>query len=96
VLTDVRSTTILGHNFSAPFFIAPCARAVLAHDEAELNLVRGAHAGGLLYVPSLYSSKTLEEIHAAKAEGQVVFQQVSFCVFGPLRDQPALTSPSST
>jgi hypothetical protein len=26
--------------------------------------------------PSLYSSKTLEEIHAAKAEGQVVFQQV--------------------
>jgi isopentenyl diphosphate isomerase/L-lactate dehydrogenase-like FMN-dependent dehydrogenase len=44
---------MLGHNFSAPFFIAPCARANYAHPDAELNLVRGAAAGNILYVVSL-------------------------------------------
>lgn len=42
-------TTILGHNFSAPFFISPCARAGYANDDAEKNLVKGAAASNILY-----------------------------------------------
>lgn len=46
----VFSTQILGHNFSAPFFISPCARGGYGHPEAELNLVKGAAAGDILYM----------------------------------------------
>ncbi|KAH6603975.1 Glycolate oxidase [Trichoderma cornu-damae] len=70
------STTILGHNFSAPIFISPCARAGYGHPDGELNLVKGAAAGNILYMPSLLASYTIEQIAAAKAEGQVVFQQL--------------------
>ncbi|OAG12342.1 (S)-2-hydroxy-acid oxidase [Paraphaeosphaeria sporulosa] len=70
-------TTILGHNFSAPFFIAPCARGGYAHPDAELNFVKGAASGDILYMASLFSTKTTEEIYAAKANSsQVLFQQV--------------------
>ena len=70
-------TTILGHNFSAPFFIAPCARGGLAHPDGELNLVKGAGAGDILYMPSLYATKSIDDIYAAKANtSQVLFQQV--------------------
>lgn len=77
ISTDSRSTTILGFNFSAPFFIAPCARGVSGHGQGEINLVKAAATGDILYVASGYSSYSFEEIQAAKAEGQVVFQQVS-------------------
>ena len=69
-------TTILGHNFSAPFFIAPCARGGYAHPDAELNLVKGAAAGSILYIPSFAATKSIEEIAAVKNSGQVLFQQV--------------------
>ena len=70
-------TTILGHNFYAPFFIAPCARGGLAHPDGELNLVKGAGAGDILYMPSLYATKSIDDIYAAKANtSQVLFQQV--------------------
>lgn len=72
----VVSTTILGYNFSAPFFICPAALAGSAHPGGEINLVEGAAAGDILYVASSYSTYTIEEIHAAKKQGQVVFQQV--------------------
>lgn len=50
-VSDPRTrTTILGHNFSAPFFISPCARGAYGHPEAELNFVRGAAAGDILYM----------------------------------------------
>ncbi|RMJ09706.1 hypothetical protein BHE90_005542 [Fusarium euwallaceae] len=78
-ITNVESTlptTILGHNFSAPFFISPCARAGNAHPDAELNFVKGAAEGDILYMPALYASLTIEQIAAAKAKGQVVFQQL--------------------
>ncbi|OLN83334.1 Cytochrome b2, mitochondrial 4 [Colletotrichum chlorophyti] len=70
------STTILGHNFSAPFFISPAARAGYGHPDAELNLMKAAAAENILYMPALYASKSIEEITAVKAEGQVAFQQV--------------------
>ncbi|CAF3466960.1 unnamed protein product [Fusarium graminearum] len=78
-ITNVENTlptTILGHNFSAPFFISPCAKGGNAHPDAEKNFVKGAAAGDILYMPALYASLTIEEIAKAKAEGQVVFQQL--------------------
>ncbi|KAL2867698.1 uncharacterized protein BJX67DRAFT_76233 [Aspergillus lucknowensis] len=80
-ITDVESTlptTILGHNFSAPFYISPCARAALAHPGAEANFVKAAYEEDILYIPSLYASLSMDDIAAAKpANGsQVIFQQV--------------------
>ncbi|EMD93376.1 hypothetical protein COCC4DRAFT_133702 [Bipolaris maydis ATCC 48331] len=71
-------TTILGHNFSAPFFISPCARGGYANDEGEVGLVQGAAKANILYMASLFSSKTMDEIYAARPNGseQVLFQQV--------------------
>ncbi|KAJ4193657.1 hypothetical protein NW755_003651 [Fusarium falciforme] len=69
-------TTILGHNFSAPFYISPCASGIYGHPNAELNFVKGAAEGNILYIPSGYATLSIEEIHAAKAKGQVVFQQL--------------------
>lgn len=80
-VTNVASTlptTLLGHNFSAPFFISPCARGGYANAEGELGLVKGASEADILYMPSLYSSKSMEDIYAARPNGsaQVLFQQV--------------------
>jgi isopentenyl diphosphate isomerase/L-lactate dehydrogenase-like FMN-dependent dehydrogenase len=71
-------TTILGYNFSAPFFISPCARAGYAHPDGELGLVKGAAEGDILYMASLYSDKKRDDIYAARAGNgsQVLFQQV--------------------
>lgn len=71
-------TTILGHKFSAPFFISPCARGGYANEAGELGLVKGAATGNILYMPTLYSSKPMEEIYAARGNNseQVLFQQV--------------------
>ncbi|KAF2678324.1 FMN-dependent alpha-hydroxy acid dehydrogenase [Lentithecium fluviatile CBS 122367] len=82
-ITKIESTlptTILGHNFSAPFFISPCARGGYAHPDGELNLVKGAGAGNILYMPALYASKSIEDIYMARVSNastpQVLFQQV--------------------
>jgi isopentenyl diphosphate isomerase/L-lactate dehydrogenase-like FMN-dependent dehydrogenase len=71
-------TTILGHTFSAPFFISPCARGGYANPDGELGLVKGAAEQNILYMPALYSSKSIEEIYAARpnSSDQVLFQQV--------------------
>ncbi|RFU78072.1 fmn-dependent dehydrogenase [Trichoderma arundinaceum] len=57
-------------------FHSPCARGAYGHPDAELNLIKGAAAGNILYMPALLASYTIEQIAAAKAEGQVVFQQL--------------------
>ena len=75
-LPESLPTTILGFNFSAPFFISPCARGEYGNERAEENLVRGAGASDILYVASSYSSLSVQEIMAAKADGQAVFQQI--------------------
>jgi isopentenyl diphosphate isomerase/L-lactate dehydrogenase-like FMN-dependent dehydrogenase len=69
-------TTILGHNYSAPFFIAPCARAGYAADSAEVSLTRGAGAANVLYVVTDFSSVSKAEIQSAKTPGQNLFQQL--------------------
>ncbi|RMJ06870.1 hypothetical protein CDV36_013521 [Fusarium kuroshium] len=80
-ITKVRNslpTTILGHNFSAPFYISPAAQGIRCHPEAESGLVKGAAAGDILYIASLFPSHTLEPFsnHHPAAEGQILFQQL--------------------
>ncbi|KAI1394740.1 FMN-dependent alpha-hydroxy acid dehydrogenase [Hypoxylon fuscum] len=78
-ITNIESTlptTILGHNFSAPFFISPCARGGYGHVDGEKGLVEGAAAGDVLYMPAIYASLTMEEISGFKTDNQVTFQQV--------------------
>ncbi|KAM0321824.1 hypothetical protein ACHAQA_009921 [Verticillium albo-atrum] len=81
-LNQTLATTILGYKFSAPFFIAPAARGVYGDpDRAELNFVEAAANENILYIPSMYASKTIEEIAAAKSKDtlngpQVIFQQI--------------------
>ncbi|SMQ53801.1 unnamed protein product [Zymoseptoria tritici ST99CH_3D7] len=69
-------TPILNHTFSAPFFIAPAARAGYAHPDGELALVRAAAEEAILYIPSDLSSGSKADIQSARAEGQVLFQQL--------------------
>jgi isopentenyl diphosphate isomerase/L-lactate dehydrogenase-like FMN-dependent dehydrogenase len=70
-------TSILGYPFNAPFFIAPAAQAGLASGGAESNLAKAAAAAGILYVPSISSTQSIETIGAAKANGQIMFHQAS-------------------
>lgn len=76
------STSILGYNFSAPFFISPWARAGLANPAAEVGLIEATYHGNILYMPALYATLTIEQIAAAKPNNatQVTFQQVGFSV----------------
>ncbi|KAI0552256.1 FMN-dependent dehydrogenase [Xylaria curta] len=86
-LTDVTKvnttlkTTILGYEFSAPVFIAPAARGGYGDERGELNFVEAAAAENILYSPSIYATKTIEEIASVKANNtvngpQVIFQQL--------------------
>ncbi|KAH8733849.1 FMN-dependent dehydrogenase [Ilyonectria robusta] len=74
--------TILGYNFSSPFFISPATRAAYGDpDRAELNFVDASANENILYVAAMYASKSIEEIAAAKHNNtpngpQVVFQQI--------------------
>ncbi|KZP32308.1 FMN-dependent alpha-hydroxy acid dehydrogenase [Athelia psychrophila] len=71
------NTSILGYNFSLPFFIAPAANAGLANSTtAELSLVEAAGDAGMLYVPSISSTKSIEQIASASVSpDQVMFHQ---------------------
>ncbi|KAF2717964.1 FMN-linked oxidoreductase [Polychaeton citri CBS 116435] len=68
-------TSILGYQFQAPFFIAPAAYAGKANSGAETNFVKAAASEGLLYVPSISSSQSIETIGSAAASGQIMFHQ---------------------
>lgn len=47
------SVTILGYNFSSPFFISPATRAAYGDpDRAELNFVDASANENILYVVS--------------------------------------------
>lgn len=68
-------TSILGYNFTQPFFIAPAAQAGHANKSAELSLASAAGKAGILYVPSISSTKSIEEIAAAGLPNQTMFHQ---------------------
>lgn len=65
----------MGYNFAAPYFIAPAANAGHGSEGAEANLVKAAASAGVLYVPSISATLSVEEIGAAAADGQVMFHQ---------------------
>lgn len=71
-------TTILGHNFSAPFFICPASRAANGNPkDVERGLVEGAAAGGILYNKAGFSDLSHEEVGAiADKTGQTFFSQI--------------------
>ncbi|KAJ7735386.1 FMN-dependent alpha-hydroxy acid dehydrogenase [Mycena maculata] len=69
------NTTILGYNFTQPFFIAPAADAGHANKSAEASLAQAAGKAGILYVPSISSTLSIEQIAAAGVDGQVMFHQ---------------------
>lgn len=54
-VNETMQTSILGYNFSAPFFMSPAARAGFGHPDAERNLVRAAADQDILYIVSMNS-----------------------------------------
>ena len=78
---EYRSTTILGNQFDAPIFISPAAARGLiggyVPEHEELGLVEGAGNEGILYIPALYATMTIEEMGKKQLPGQTMFQQVS-------------------
>jgi L-lactate dehydrogenase (cytochrome) len=80
VLVDVShvdaSTTILGQKASFPFFLSASAMAGMAHADAEVALAHACHAAGVPQMVPTLSSRTLEDIAAARADGQAQFLQL--------------------
>ncbi|KAK9697332.1 hypothetical protein RND81_08G030600 [Saponaria officinalis] len=66
ILIDVSridlSTSILGHNISAPIMIAPTAYHKLAHHEGEIATAKAAAACKTIMVLSFSSTTSLEEV----------------------------------
>lgn len=90
------NTTILGYEFANPFFISPAAKAQYGHPDAELNLMKGAGAGGIPYIVSfpLFPSP-----QASKPECKVAHHrqnQVSSYSSLPLEDIAAAALPNQT
>jgi L-lactate dehydrogenase (cytochrome) len=54
--------TMMGQRSRLPIFIAPAARARMAHDDGELCLARGAARRGIPYCVSCYSSVAHEDL----------------------------------
>jgi L-lactate dehydrogenase (cytochrome) len=69
-------TTILGFPSSLPLFICGAALVGLAHPEGEVGVCKAAHTEGVIQMAPCFSSKSLEEIAAARAPGQPLFYQL--------------------
>jgi 4-hydroxymandelate oxidase len=71
VLRDISNrnmtTTILGHTFPTPVFIAPMATQRLAHPDGELGMVRGAGQHGVGMILSTMSTCKIEDIAEARS-----------------------------
>jgi 4-hydroxymandelate oxidase len=76
VLVDVSSrdltTRILGQDVSLPVLVAPTALHALANPEGEVATARGAASAGTVMIQSSLSSRTIEDVAAAR--GQRWFQ----------------------
>jgi len=81
--------TILGSRTPVPVFISPVSMAGLGHSEGECNITRGAGAMRVLQGVSLLHHprfvgltckprcrRSIEDITAARREGQALFYQV--------------------
>src|SRR4051812_8917647 len=69
------SATVLGVTMPAPVILGPVGRQTLAHPDGETATARAAADLGLTYVHSSRSSKSLEEVAAAAANGPRWFSQ---------------------
>ena len=80
VLVNVRnidiSTTILGHRTSMPVYITATALARLGHPDGEVALTRAAAAEDIVQMIPTLASCSLDEITAARTDGQVQFFQL--------------------
>ena len=80
VLIDVSrvdtTTTILGQGASFPFFLSASAMAGMAHPDAEVALARACRTAGVPQMVPTLSSRTLEDIAAARSGGQAQFLQL--------------------
>ncbi len=78
VLTDVRQVdlggTFLGRRFPLPIAMAPMAAQALAHPDGELEAIRGATAANIPYCLSTSSTRSLEDVAAARPDAQRWFQ----------------------
>lgn len=68
------STTILGQNYSSPFFISPCARAGQGNPDGELGLVQGAADGDVLYISASASTIDLQNLARARVDNDTYTQ----------------------
>jgi len=80
ILVNVRdidmSTSFLGASSSLPLYFTATALAKLAHPDGEVAIVRAAKKAGVPYMLPTLSSYTLDEMLAARTEGQDVFSQL--------------------
>ena len=69
VCVDVSSisttTSVLGHELSAPLLVAPTALQRMAHDDGEIGMAQAAASAGSLMVCSTLASTPLAQIAAA-------------------------------
>jgi L-lactate dehydrogenase (cytochrome) len=76
VSTINMATTMLGHSMAFPVYISGAAKVGFAHTDAELALCRAAAKMQSLQMCPHMSTKTMEQMAAARAKGQVQFLQL--------------------
>lgn len=70
------STSILGHVFSAPFFIAPAGGGKFANPQGEVLLTRAAARHDVLQWVCNNAGCSQKEMADARAEGQPLYWQI--------------------
>eukprot|EP00892_Ulva_mutabilis_P012875 jgi/Ulvmu1/9960/UM059_0008.1 len=69
-------TSMLGEKMSFPVYISAAAKGGLAHSEAEEALCRAAFEKQTIQMCPHMATKTLEQMAAARAKGQIQFLQL--------------------
>eukprot|EP01046_Picozoa_sp_COSAG06_P007092 COSAG06_NODE_341_length_17184_cov_10.318525_6_plen_771_part_00 len=70
------SCSILGHSCKLPIYLSAVAMCGMGHEEGEISWVRAAERAGVLFMVPNLSSKSFDDILAARGPGQVVFLQI--------------------
>jgi L-lactate dehydrogenase (cytochrome) len=70
------STTILGTNFSAPFFICPAGGGKLAHPEGEVLMTKAAAKHDILHWVCNMAGCSQQEMSDARVENQTQYWQI--------------------
>jgi L-lactate dehydrogenase (cytochrome) len=76
VAATTTAATMLGCRSSAPIYISACAKGGLADRQGELALCRAAHAQDVVQMAPHFSTRTLEEIAAARSRDQPHWLQI--------------------